>query len=426
MAAGGGERIAALPLPADVIAPGSEMSILSGTINLGINYESPRASSAMLWLPAVLGSLAVAYLWKFRFAAEYMPGDQGTYIVGPLLWFIAGVIAFMAWCSTSDGEHEQKITVLAFILGLFTVAVTVLVGIYAGTGLSPYAHTPRWLVTNLAFAGAPLVATEIARSYIIRLFGRRAILGIGVTAVAGAALVFSYQQLLMARSSEGNAEFYGARFLPELSSNLLASFLSWLGGPLASIAYRGTIEFYEWYAPYLADPPWLTAAFVGVATPAIALWVVESLANRTEGEESEATSSRFGAPSTAWMITASVSLALLWFSLGFFSIKPSFVPSHSMEPSISPGSIVITRDVAAEDIEVGDVVLYRLGREAVLHRVIARWPNGTFTTQGDANNTADPQAVQPAQIEGRLMFDIPHLGWGPIWVGRTVNKVLGR
>jgi signal peptidase len=58
--------------------------------------------------------------------------------------------------------------------------------------------------------------------------------------------------------------------------------------------------------------------------------------------------------------------------------------------------------------------------------VIVRWPNGTFTTKGDANNTADPEAVFPAQIEGRLVYDIPHLGWVPIWISRGLSELVGR
>lgn len=379
-----------------------------------------------VWLGPVTFSLGVAYLWKYRYAREFMPSDHGTYLVGPLLWAIAAAIAYLAWRQAPRGEHERNLVGLALVVGLFGVAVSVLVGIYAGTGLSPYGHTPRWLVTNLVYAGAPLVAVEFARAYVLRLFGHWPTIAVAATAAVGASLAYSYQQVLSWQGSESAAQFYAARLLPEVSSNILASFLALIGGPLASIAYRGTYLMYEWYSPYLANPPWLTAAFVGVATPAIGLWVVEGLTSGPDEADPSGASKPRGGLSTAWVMTAIASLALVWFSMGFFGVKPSFVPTHSMAPSIQPGSIAITRNINPDHVRVGDVVLYRRGRHAVLHRVIARWPNGTFTTQGDANNTPDPEAVFPAQIEGRLLFDVPYVGWIPIWTSRVLNAALGR
>jgi len=75
------------------------------------------------------------------------------------------------------------------------------------------------------------------------------------------------------------------------------------------------------------------ASFIGVATPAVGLWVLEGLYVQREPERDDRPGRR-GVPSTAWVLTATASLAILWTAFGFFGVKPSFIPSHSMEPAI--------------------------------------------------------------------------------------------
>jgi signal peptidase len=177
-----------------------------------------------------------------------------------------------------------------------------------------------------------------------------------------------------------------------------------------------------WFSPVLPDLPWLTAAFVGVATPAVTLWLIDSI-HASDDPSSERARSYM--PSTAWLISGLLSVLMLWFSFGFFGVKPVFIPSNSMEPEVSAGSIAVIRDVSARDVRIGDVILYDLNGTDVLHRVIAEHDDGTFTTKGDDNNTADPQPVQRNQVKGRLVFDVPYAGWAPIWMARALGTLTG-
>ena len=98
---------------------------------------------------------------------------------------------------------------------------------------------------------------------------------------------------------------------------------------------------------------------------------------------------------------------------------PLSVLTGSMRPTYPPGTLVVIKPAAPEEIGVGDVITFQIesGKPAVAtHRVIARsTDSGTgevrFTTQGDANNTPDPEQVQPAQIRGKVWYAIPYLGW---------------
>lgn len=103
---------------------------------------------------------------------------------------------------------------------------------------------------------------------------------------------------------------------------------------------------------------------------------------------------------------------------------PYAILTGSMRPGLPPGTLVVVRPVAPEDVAVGDVITYQLdsGEPAVVtHRVVAVGIKAdgerTFRTQGDANTGLDVEPVRPVQIRGELWYSVPHLGF----VNKYVN-----
>lgn len=93
--------------------------------------------------------------------------------------------------------------------------------------------------------------------------------------------------------------------------------------------------------------------------------------------------------------------------------------SGSMSPGLPAGSIVVVRDVAASEVEVGDIVTVdRPGKPPVTHRVIATEGGaGTgggriLTLQGDGNATPDPEPYRVERV-GEAALALP-------WGGRLV------
>ena len=99
---------------------------------------------------------------------------------------------------------------------------------------------------------------------------------------------------------------------------------------------------------------------------------------------------------------------------------PYTILTSSMVPTYPPGTLVIVRPVAVDDIHIGTVVTYQLesGKpEVVTHRVVAinqpNVPDGeaTFITKGDANDVADENPVQYVPIRGAVWYSVPYIGW---------------
>jgi signal peptidase I len=101
--------------------------------------------------------------------------------------------------------------------------------------------------------------------------------------------------------------------------------------------------------------------------------------------------------------------------LAGYQLQP--VLSASMSPTYRVGSLLVVAPVDASAVEPGMAVTFDDPAEPgrlVSHRVVARTdgPAGpAFITQGDASITRDPFPVPARSIRGRVMWNVPALGY---------------
>lgn len=395
-----------------------------------------RMSSRLQARPVLFAALAVvgALCMAYYFTREFLPGRimslWGPYFVGPMAWVSAAVVG--AWAlrriPPAEAEHPvdtRGVYLVAGLIGLFLVALQFLLGMFAGFGHSPYAHTPRWLAINALFAGSILLATETGRTALLRAMGPRNMTLALVTVTLGLALLQFNDSQFMRDGFRENARFWGATFIPVAATGLLAGFFAVYGGVRAALLVVGPAVAFQYYSPILPNAEWPIQALVGVAGPAMGLWIAEGMFAAEEPEPAKS-GGLFQLPSVAWVLTAVVSLVIFWFSFGFFGFRPAFVPSHSMEPLIKQGDVVLLGPVSADEVEVGDILMYQLSnRQRVLHRVheITKDENGTriFIFKGDNNNTTDLAPVRDEQLLGEYRARLPKVGWVPI----KFNQLIG-
>lgn len=100
---------------------------------------------------------------------------------------------------------------------------------------------------------------------------------------------------------------------------------------------------------------------------------------------------------------------------------PLTVLSGSMEPSIPAGSMIAVEPLHGEEglrqIDVGDVVTFMPWPDdptLVTHRVhsLGATVDGetVLTTQGDANDSVDPEPVGAPQLRGKVRYHVPYAG----------------
>jgi signal peptidase len=103
---------------------------------------------------------------------------------------------------------------------------------------------------------------------------------------------------------------------------------------------------------------------------------------------------------------------------------PLAVLTPSMEPALPPGTLVVVRPTAPEDVHLGDVLTYQMragNPDVVSHRVVEIHHVSTgeleFVTQGDNNAVPDSKPVTTPQIKGTVWYSVPFVGWTSILVG---------
>ncbi len=97
------------------------------------------------------------------------------------------------------------------------------------------------------------------------------------------------------------------------------------------------------------------------------------------------------------------------------NFKALTVLSGSMEPAIKTGSVVVIKSSA--DYKIGDIITFgpmSKTKVPTTHRIVdIKEDNGQqiFITKGDANNAPDAKETAKSEIIGKVLFDLPYLGF---------------
>jgi signal peptidase len=105
------------------------------------------------------------------------------------------------------------------------------------------------------------------------------------------------------------------------------------------------------------------------------------------------------------------------------------VGSGSMEPYLRTGSLVVTRPVEPEEIEIGDIITFEpsSSKTMVIHRVIGVEAGSllNFITKGDSNLAPDSYTVPAAKITGIICFRLPYMGYFAAFMNTIWGYLLG-
>ncbi len=92
-----------------------------------------------------------------------------------------------------------------------------------------------------------------------------------------------------------------------------------------------------------------------------------------------------------------------------FGVKPMWIATDSMVPTLCVGQWVIGVPVSAEEVQVGEILAYRQERTAsgikpmIIHRLVEITEDGQYIFKGD-NNTHIDKPVEAGNILYRIVF----------------------
>ena len=126
-----------------------------------------------------------------------------------------------------------------------------------------------------------------------------------------------------------------------------------------------------------------------------------------------------------WLLIVTFGVVLAIFVSGFFGIHRYLVVSGSMEPNLYAGDIVfVNTNIDFEDVEIGDVIIFKHRGMNIIHRVIETTTINEktyFKTKGDANKFDDGFVVSTENFSGKAVFHIDKIGYA-VDFGKQIKK----
>lgn len=104
-----------------------------------------------------------------------------------------------------------------------------------------------------------------------------------------------------------------------------------------------------------------------------------------------------------------------------------YVTSVSMEPAIKKGDLIFVKEVAFEEVEVGDVLTFtREGSEKWFSHRVVKIDNveKSFKTKGDNNTVEDPIYTSYDEVVGRVEKKFPIIGYVPMLLEKAWGKAI--
>ena len=352
-----------------------------------------------------------------------------TYLIQPLLWgILIAVVKFMPGYRPL-GKRSKKSAFIQLALGMAAVQIFLYLigGLFSGFGKSPSSFTLLGISENIFYVGTMLIAIELSRAWMVTRYGKKNTFLV----IFLATLVFTIISIPLGQITGFQLRITSSNqvissWLPLLAENMAASLLVLTAGAGAALAFRGLLATFWWLCPILPNLDWALKGLIGTVVPIIGIVAINNYYALQAARVKSRKRTRNASMPAGWIMTAIIGVAIVWFAVGVFPIKPFLVPSGSMVPVIDPGDVVLVVPTQTNAIKVGEIIEYRDTKENIniVHRVIAitgNAPNLFFITKGDANNSPDPDPVSPQAVMGREIFIIPKIGWISIAVKKLLS-----
>ena len=200
-------------------------------------------------------------------------------------------------------------------------------------------------------------------------------------------------------------------FLPLVVLNIFMVWTAKQRGFLGNIIFGVVYASVPVLSPYLPDITKMAESIILYILLFSMYYIIINLKYKRRSNEA------VRPPHPVWVVIFGSAMGVfMLFGFGVFRYIPVAVASDSMKGVFSKGDIVIVEKIKNTDnIKIGDILQYRSGGIAVIHRVVlidySEIGGRQFVTKGDHNPAVDLYPVRPSQVVGVYRYHIPYVGY---------------
>lgn len=354
-------------------------------------------------------------------------GSIYTMVINPLFWILL-CVALKIYIKKTYAVEKLKKEIIDYTLiaVLGYIIVYLISGLFVSFGKNPNSATLKGLIINFWITGTVILTREYVRYLIINNTYEKQKKKVGIALI----IIMTLLEVKTLNITDMNVYYafkqIASAFLPVLSKNILFTYLAYCKNYVAAVCYDLLIYLVLWLSPILPNMTWFMIAIIDIATPIILLLYIRYIKQKKDYFKSKEGASD-SEPKSVIILVIIVILAI-WFALGIFPVKPIAIATGSMSPQINIGDVAIIKKCGPNDVEVGDIIEYKMPDFTVVHRIVEiKQENGRyyFATKGDSNDSRDKNLVTEDQLIGKCLFKIRYLGYPAIWITgvKTQNEL---
>ena len=217
--------------------------------------------------------------------------------------------------------------------------------------------------------------------------------------------------------------FIGATVLSTIAIESLCSYLVIKVGPISGIVLKLTLGLYPYILPIVPN----LGDYIKTVIDIILLYSTYTTINKglLEYEKNDKYIDKFNARIITYPIIILLIGVVILVS-GVFKYQMVAIASDSMIPAYSRGDALIIGKCDVDNIEVGDILVFKNNNAIVTHRVIKKEVVNNeirFTTKGDNNKAKDDIISTSSNVIGKAHFVIKYVGFPTIWINEVFNRL---
>ena len=378
---------------------------------------------AKQWKNIILLSIITIFLLIFNIIIKDLCILYAESIMASFMIVII-YISIVMFGFRKDKMYRVKKNILYSTLQILIIyfMLIYLAGIYFGYTKIAFSLKPTAIINNIF---APLITffcLELFRYIIItnnkdnkkRLIIYNVVIGIIELSVTTRTLLFTD----VSSAYKSIVEF----IIPITIKQVTFSYLCYHGGFKPCITYRIAMVIYTYMIPIQPNFNEILKSILNIILPLI-IWNKAAEDVKEEAREKEYIVVEDNRLSNFCYICAFIIMFLV--ITGISPIGITAIGSESMNPTFDKGAGVITLKVKEDKLKEGDIITYRKENKKIIHRInfIEKVEGETrYYTKGDANSSLDPGYVTYEDINNKILFSIPYIGYPSVLIGELFAK----
>ena len=299
-----------------------------------------------------------------------------------------------------------KIVALAcvvYFIGIYAV------GIVTGYLNNSYSLDVTSIVRNMLCPWLILISTELFRYVFVKANRERMFMVFIITGLLYLFEINFYIKGDAFLNIDKSYEFITTLCVPLLLKNILCSYLVYHGDYRSSVLYRMMTELYVYFAPVQPNLSGFITSITSLVLPFACLLMATKVV-----EDNVIIRPKRGLQFKA--IDIPILLLLGFFACTIFGIGPYKligIETGSMTPAYQVGDGgIVDKNYVIEELKVNDVIMYENNEHMmIIHRIKKINSDGSFITQGDANNSPDSLYVTKDKVRGVVRLKIPFIAY---------------